>query len=119
MSHSRTIPDPARIREAVDLPKMKAAHVVTVGAGGAESLMEDLVRCGLGRVTALDLDHVSETNVYSQGYTCDDVGLTKVQALGNRLTAINPALRYEGLVHDFLALEEQEIGQIVAGADLL
>jgi len=118
-NHTLKKPDPARIADAVDLDTMKKSHVKSVGAGGATTLLEDLVRSGLKNLTVLDYDYVSPTNIYSQGFLCSDIGKPKVNALGEKLKNINPDLNYDGIVGDFLEMSEEEVANFAKDADLL
>jgi tRNA threonylcarbamoyladenosine dehydratase len=82
------------------------SHAVVVGVGGVGSwAAEALARSGVGRLTLIDLDHVSESNINRQlhalGHT---VGMAKVQALNERLQDINPACQFT-LVEDFLTAD--------------
>ena len=72
--------------------RISAAHVVVVGVGGVGSwTVEALARSGVGRLTLIDLDHVSESNINRQIQALDDtVGMAKVQALRQRIAHINP-----------------------------
>ncbi|HJQ24194.1 MAG TPA: ThiF family adenylyltransferase [Blastocatellia bacterium] len=95
------------------------ASIVGVGIGGAVGLYEDLVRCNLGTLTAVDFDSVDESNLTTQGFEKSDVGIPKTYALGKRIRGINPALNYKPITGDFLKLSESEIEELVRPADLL
>lgn len=72
--------------------RIRAAHVVVVGIGGVGSwTVEALARSGVGRLTLIDLDHVSESNINRQIHALDTtVGLAKVEAMRERIAHINP-----------------------------
>jgi tRNA A37 threonylcarbamoyladenosine dehydratase len=72
--------------------RIRAAHVVVVGVGGVGSwTVEALARSGVGRLTLIDLDNVSESNINRQIHALDDtVGMAKVEAMRQRITHINP-----------------------------
>jgi tRNA A37 threonylcarbamoyladenosine dehydratase len=72
--------------------RIRAAHVVVVGVGGVGSwTAEALARSGVGRLTLIDLDNVSESNINRQIHALDDtVGLAKVEAMRQRISHINP-----------------------------
>lgn len=112
-------PDPERVKGAVDLEHMKNSHVLVVGVGGAVSLIKDLARCGIGRVTAVDPDHISETNIWSQDCRLADLDRPKVEALGDQLREISPELDYRGLVEDFLKMTDEEMARLTEGVDLI
>jgi tRNA A37 threonylcarbamoyladenosine dehydratase len=51
--------------------RIRAAHVVVVGIGGVGSwTAEALARSGVGRLTLIDMDHVSESNITRQTRAC-------------------------------------------------
>ena len=72
--------------------RLKAARVLVVGVGGVGSwCAEALVRTGLGHITLVDDDVVAESNVNRQcPATAATVGQPKVEAMAERLRAINP-----------------------------
>lgn len=71
---------------------IRAAHVVVVGVGGVGSwTAEALARSGVGRLTLIDLDNVSESNINRQIHALDTtVGMAKVEAMRQRIAHINP-----------------------------
>ena len=71
------------------------AHVLVVGIGGVGSwAVEALARSGVGRLTLVDLDHVSESNINRQIHALDStVGQAKVEAMRERIAQINPECR--------------------------
>lgn len=75
--------------------RIRAAHVLVVGIGGVGSwAVEALARSGVGRLTLIDLDHVSESNINRQIHALDaTVGQAKVEAMRERIAQINPACR--------------------------
>ena len=79
------------------------SHVVVVGVGGVGSwAAEALARSGVGRITLIDLDHVSESNINRQVHALGTtVGQAKVIAMRQRLLDINPRCQIE-VVEDFL-----------------
>jgi len=76
--------------EAVE--KLKNSHVAVFGAGGVGGhAIEGLVRSGLGEITVIDMDTVSETNINRQALaTVSTVGMRKVDAAELRIHDINP-----------------------------
>lgn len=81
-----------RLYGAAALPRLAAAHVCVVGIGGVGSwAAEALARCGVGRLSLVDLDHVAESNTNRQIHALDgEYGRAKVQAMAARIRAINP-----------------------------
>lgn len=82
------------------------SHVVVVGVGGVGSwAAEAVARSGVGRITLIDLDNVSESNINRQLHALGaTVGQAKVTALHQRLSDINPQCQFT-LVEDFLTPE--------------
>ncbi|MDP3136601.1 MAG: ThiF family adenylyltransferase, partial [Burkholderiaceae bacterium] len=70
--------------------RIRAAHVAVVGLGGVGSwVAEALARSGVGQLTLIDLDHVSESNINRQIQALEDtVGQAKVQAMRERIARI-------------------------------
>lgn len=69
------------------------SHVAIIGIGGVGSwAAEALARSGVGRLTLVDLDHVSESNINRQIHAVEaTVGQAKVLAMRDRIHAFNPA----------------------------
>ena len=72
--------------------RIRGAHVLIAGIGGVGSwAVEALARSGVGRLTLVDLDHVSESNINRQIHALDaTVGQAKVEAMRDRIAQINP-----------------------------
>jgi tRNA threonylcarbamoyladenosine dehydratase len=80
------------------------AHVAVVGIGGVGSwVVEALARSGVSRLTLIDMDHVSESNINRQvhalGHT---IGQSKVLAMAERVAQIHPGCRVHA-VDEFVA----------------
>lgn len=77
--------------------KIFSAHVVIVGIGGVGSWSaEALARSGVARLTLIDMDHVSESNINRQIHALTTtVGQAKVLAMRDRIHAINPACKVD------------------------
>ncbi|MDO8456087.1 MAG: tRNA threonylcarbamoyladenosine dehydratase [Burkholderiaceae bacterium] len=74
---------------------IRDAHVVVVGIGGVGSwAVEALARSGVNRLTLIDLDHVSESNINRQVQATDaTLGQAKVLAMRDRIALIHPLCR--------------------------
>ncbi len=72
--------------------RIRAAHIVVVGVGGVGSwCAEALARSGVGALTLIDLDHVSESNINRQVQALGaTLGQAKVDALRARIADIHP-----------------------------
>ncbi len=89
------------------------AHVVVVGIGGVGSwAVEALARSGVGQLTLVDLDHISESNTNRQIHALNSTfGQAKTEAMRERVLQINP----KALVHvvdDFVS--PQNWNEVVA-----
>ncbi len=82
------------------------AHVVIVGVGGVGSwAAEALARSGIGHLTLIDMDHISESNINRQIHaTVANTGQSKVQAMSERIALINPDCLVD-VVDDFVSPE--------------
>ncbi len=71
---------------------IKNSHVVVIGIGGVGSwAAEALARSGVGRLTLIDLDHVSESNINRQIHAIESsIGQAKVLAMRDRIHSFYP-----------------------------
>ncbi len=85
----------ARLYGQVGLEKLRAAHVGVIGIGGVGTwAAEALARSGIGAITLVDLDEVCVTNINRQLHALTEtVGRSKVEAMADRIRAINPDCR--------------------------
>jgi tRNA A37 threonylcarbamoyladenosine dehydratase len=79
------------------------SHVVVAGIGGVGSwAAEALARSGIGALTLIDLDMIAESNANRQIHALSgEFGKAKVEAMAQRIAAINPACRVT-CIEDFL-----------------
>jgi tRNA A37 threonylcarbamoyladenosine dehydratase len=79
--------------------RIRNAHVLVVGIGGVGSwAVEALARSGVGRLTMIDLDHVSESNINRQIHALDaTVGQAKVEAMRDRIAQINTECKVQAI----------------------
>jgi tRNA A37 threonylcarbamoyladenosine dehydratase len=72
--------------------RVRHAHIMVVGIGGVGSwTAEALARSGVGHITLVDMDHVSESNINRQLHALSDtVGMAKIEAMRQRIAQINP-----------------------------
>lgn len=84
-------------------------RVIVFGAGGVGSyVLEALARSGIGEITVVDSDKVSESNLNRQLIaTRDTIGLDKVDAVRDRLMSINPKIKINA-VKEFVTSENLE-----------
>ena len=116
---SRRFGGVARSYGAVGAARIAAAHAVVVGVGGVGSwAAEALARCGIGRLTLIDLDHVAESNVNRQVHALGStLGASKVDTMAARIADISPDTVVER-VDDFVTVDN--VASVVpAGADVV
>lgn len=82
---------------------IRASHVMVIGIGGVGSWSaEALARSGVGKITLVDLDHLSLSNINRQIHAVQStLGQSKVLAMRDRLLAINPTLNV-AVIDDFV-----------------
>jgi len=70
-----------------------------VGVGGVGSwAAEALARSGVARITLVDMDHVSESNINRQVHALTPtIGMAKITAMAERIALINPDCQVVGL----------------------
>ena len=85
---------------------IRQSHVLVVGIGGVGSwAAEALARSGVGRLTLIDMDHISESNINRQIHALTPtLGMAKVQAMRERIYDINPACTVQ-CIDDFVEPE--------------
>ncbi|MCL2344386.1 MAG: tRNA threonylcarbamoyladenosine dehydratase [Desulfobulbus sp.] len=96
----------ARLYGEEGAARLRAAHAAVVGIGGVGSwCAEALARTGVGQITLIDLDMVAESNANRQIHALDEVwGRAKVEAMRERIVAINPDCRVH-CIEDFVTPE--------------
>lgn len=92
------------------------AHVVLVGAGGIGApAIQYLAAAGVGRLTLIDDDNVSLSNLQRQVlFATDDIGQPKVEAAEVAVALLNPDVRISGRQ---LRLTADNASDLLAGAD--
>jgi tRNA threonylcarbamoyladenosine dehydratase len=88
------------------LQQLQTAHVLVIGLGGVGSwTVEALARNAVGKLTLVDLDNISESNINRQIHALDEsVGKAKVTAMHERIAQINPACDVVE-IEDFISAE--------------
>ena len=74
------------------LEKLKRSHIAVFGIGGVGGFIaESLARCGVGKLTLIDCDTISITNINRQIIALKStVGKAKVDVMKERIADINP-----------------------------
>lgn len=82
----------ARLYGTAAAERLKTANICVVGVGGVGSwALEALARTGIEHLAAVDLDMVAESNTNRQIHALGDIyGKAKVDAMADRIRAINP-----------------------------
>lgn len=90
--HARRFGGMERLYGVAGAAAIRASHVVVVGIGGVGSWsVEALARCGVGRLTLIDFDHIAESNINRQIHALEStLGQAKVEAMRERIGGINP-----------------------------
>lgn len=93
----------ARLFGEAALQRLAAAHVVIVGIGGVGSwAVEALARSGVGLLTLVDMDHISESNINRQIHSLDStLGGAKVTVMAQRIADIAPHCQVR-VIDDFV-----------------
>ena len=76
--------------EGID--KLNNSSVIVFGIGGVGSyVVESLVRSGIGKITMVDFDEISESNINRQIHALKStVGKSKIEVMKERILDINP-----------------------------
>ncbi len=84
--------------------RFQTAHVCVIGIGGVGSwVAEALARSAIGQLTLIDPDHIAESNINRQIHALTgELGKAKVQAMRERIQAINPRCRVN-VIEEYLA----------------
>lgn len=103
---SRRFGGVARLYGEAGAARLREAHVCVIGIGGVGSwTMEALARTGVGRLTAVDLDMVAESNTNRQIHALSEIyGKAKVDAMAERIAQINPECQVT-CIEDFVNVE--------------
>jgi len=106
MGHIRRFGGMTRLYGRRQAEQIFSSHVVVVGVGGVGSwVAEALARSGVGRITLIDMDHVSESNINRQVLALSEtIGVAKINAMSSRIKSINPDCHLH-LIDDFVSPE--------------
>ncbi len=98
--------------------RLKSARIVVAGAGGLGSaVLMYLAAAGVGHIRIIDSDTVDPSNLNRQLlYSDQDVGRDKALAARDRISAVNPDIRAEGIV---ALISEDNVEDLVAGCPIV
>lgn len=101
------------------LGRILGAHVAVFGLGGVGgAALEALVRAGVGKLTLVDFDTVSESNINRQIIAdVDTVGMLKTDAATQRVKKINPDA--EIIAYNIFYNEENAASVDLSGVDYI
>src|SRR3954466_9544456 len=68
--------------------------VIGVGAIGRQVALQ-LAAIGTRRLQLIDFDHVDESNITTQGYLVEDVGVPKVPAMARSISKIDASIQVD------------------------
>ena len=96
----------ARLYGAAGAARIRAAHIVVIGLGGVGSwAAEAAARSGVARLTLIDFDHISESNINRQVHALDGtLGEAKIHAMRDRIVQINPYCQVD-CIEEFVSSE--------------
>lgn len=101
------------------LERLISSHVIVFGLGGVGGgAVEALARAGVGKLTLVDFDTVSESNINRQLIAdTSSVGKLKIDAARERIRLINPDT--EVITHNLFYNEENAAEVDFSGADYI
>lgn len=102
-----------RLYGVLGLERLSKAHVCVVGIGGVGSwAAEALARSGIGAITLIDMDDICVTNTNRQIHTLSNtIGKLKVDAVAERILAINPECQVNAVMQFVTEKNIQELIQ--------
>ena len=79
------------------IDKLRNSHVIVFGVGGVGSYtVEALARSGVGHITMVDFDEISESNINRQLHSLrSTIGKSKIDVMKDRILDINPDCKVE------------------------
>lgn len=91
--------------------RLAEAHVLVVGAGGlGAAALPFLAGAGVGRITIIDPDHISLTNLHRQTlYRENQIGQPKAQVARHALRALNSDITVHAITAQLTAVNSKEL----------
>ncbi len=109
-----------RLKGIVDETVLRERSVTIIGAGsGGSATACVLARSGVEKLTIIDHDKVSVSNICRSTYDLTDVGRIKVEALYDQLIKINPNADIQIYAEDILEMDTEKLMGIIEGSDLI
>ena len=90
------------------IEKLKKSSVIVFGVGGVGSyVVESLARSGIGKITMVDFDEISESNINRQIHALKStVGKSKIEVMKERILDINPAVDAIDVIYSKITIIE-------------
>lgn len=103
---------------AADQELIGNSHVLVIGCGGLGGyIIEYLARLGVGKITAVDGDVFSESNLNRQLLcTVSNIGKPKAMAAADRVSEVNPNVKFNAVCEFFTA---ENASELMNGVDLI
>lgn len=96
--------------------RIRETCVLVAGCGIGSTFAESVVRIGFEQLILADGDTVAAHNLNRQNFTASDIGRPKVDALADRLRAINPAVNVRKISEN---LDQRNTADAVEEADFV
>tara|TARA_A100000164_G_C21923665_1_gene781946 strand:+ start:519 stop:1301 length:783 start_codon:yes stop_codon:yes gene_type:complete len=91
IDYERRFSGVSRLYGKDSLDKFRNSHICVIGLGGVGSwAVEALARTGIGNITLIDFDNISESNINRQSHAfSDSIGSSKVEEIALKIRNIN------------------------------
>ncbi len=101
-------------------PRRDGASVSIIGVGNTGSAVAiNLARLGIKDITLYDFDDIEPHNLTSQQYDVNDLGKPKVEALAEKLRAINPDIEVNAVIRIVTGAENFENQVVLVAVDTM
>ena len=95
----------------------ESATVAVCGLGGLGSnIAFALARAGVGKLILIDFDSVDITNLHRQQYSANQIGMSKTEALKEKLSEIAP---YAAITTHSVRISEDNAEELLKNADVI
>lgn len=101
-----------------EFEKIQSSHVCVCGCGGLGGYaLEMLARLGVGSITGIDYDVVSETNLNRQIIAYEtNMGKVKIHQFAERLKIVNSSVSFKPVSY---RIDKQNARELLAGHDII
>jgi molybdopterin-synthase adenylyltransferase len=92
----------SRQRDLVPSERLEQLTISVIGVGAiGRQVALQLAAIGASRLQLVDFDHVDETNITTQGYLMDDIGMPKVSALTRSICKMDGSIQVDAVQDRF------------------